>query len=236
LLATLQRLQALEQQLTETVCESFAPRIQAAENRFQEISQELRAAQEEITVASELHKALEQSLRTTEPKIALAEQSWRRIDEWREHAEQRFSDTAEQLQAAVQRLQDLEHQLVEAVGQIKILKPKIDSCEDHLQCDTGVSVETKKTLDQQTKRLENVEISIGALGQQIEHVKAPLSKARDARLKDLQALLTSNRRMQWFAMVASFISLLLVGYLGIGAPGFSIIRQYLSHWLPNLLT
>jgi len=171
-----------------------------------------------------------------EPKIALAEQSWRRIDEWRQNVDQRFNDTDEQLQAAVQGLQGLEHQLTEAVGHIKILGPKIKSCEDHLQCDTGLPVETRKILEQQTNRLENVEISIGALAQQIEHVKAPLSKARDARLKDLQDLLTSNRRMQWFAMVAWFMSLLLVGYGGLGSPGFSVVRQYLSHWLPNLLT
>jgi chromosome segregation ATPase len=236
LLATVQRLQALEQQITNTVSETLGPRLQSAEHRLQEISQEVRATQDEITVSTERHKALEQSLRTTEPKIALAEQSWRRIDEWRQNVDQRFNDTDEQLQAAVQRLQGLEHQLTEAVGQIKILEPKIKSCEDHLQCDTGLPVETRKILEQQTNRLENVEISIGALAQQIKHVKAPLSKASDARLKDLQDLLTSNRRMQWFAMVAWFMSLLLVGYGGLGSPGFSVVRQYLSHWLPNLLT
>jgi hypothetical protein len=122
-------------------------------------------------------------------------------------------------------------------SQKQLVKSKFSSqklkCEEHLQCDTGLSVETRKILDQQTKRLENVEISIGALAQHLEHLKAPLAKARDASLKDLQALLTSNRRLQWFAMVAWFMSLLLVGYLGIGTPGFSIIRQYLSHWLPT---
>ena len=138
--------------------------------------------------------------------------------------------------AAAQRLQDLEHQLTEAVGQIKIFELKIKSCEDHLQCDTGLPVETKKILDQQTKRLENVEISIGALAQQIEHLKAPLSKATDARFKGLQALLTSNRRMQWFAVIAWIMSLLLVGYGGLGSPGFSVVRQYFSQWLPGSLT
>jgi chromosome segregation ATPase len=227
LLATVQRLQALEQQLTEAVCETFGPQLQIAEQRFQEIKQELRAAEDRIEIATERHKAVEQSLRATEPKIAIAEQSCQRIDEWRQNAEQRFKDNDEQLQATVQRLEGLECQLIEAVGQINIFEPKIKSCEESLQRDTGLPVETKKTFDQQTKRLENVEISIGALTQQIERLKAPLSKAR---LKGLQALLTSNRRMQWFAMIAWIMSLLLVGYAGTGTPGFSVVRQYLSHW------
>jgi hypothetical protein len=232
LLATVQRLQALEQRVTEAVCETFGPQLQIAEQRFQEIKQELRAAEDRIDIATEGHKAVEQSLRANEPKIAVAEQSWQRIDEWRHNAEQRFADTDEQLQATVQRLQGLECQLIEAVGQIKIFEPKIKSCEDRLQRDTGLPVETKKTFDQQTKRLENVEIAIGALAQQIEHLKAPLSNARDARLKGVQALLTSNRRMQWFAMIAWITSLLLVGYGGIGSPGFSVVGQYLTQWLP----
>ena len=235
LLAAVQRLQALERQLTEAACETFGPQLEIAEQRFQEIKQELRAAEDRIELATERHTAVEQSLRATEPKIAMAEQSCRRIDEWRHNAEQRFNDTDEQLQATVQRLEGLEYQLTEAIGQIEIFEPKIKSCEDRLQRDTGLPVETKRTFDKQTKRLENVEISIGELAQQIEHLKDPLSKARDARLKGLQALLTSNRRMQWFAMIAWVMSLLLVGYGGIDSPGFSVVRQYLSQWLPGSL-
>jgi chromosome segregation ATPase len=142
--ATVQRLQALEQRVTEAVCETFGPQLEIAEQRFQEIKQELRAAEDRIEMATEGHKAVEQSLRATEPKIAIAEQSCRRIDEWRQNAEQRFKDNDEQLQATVQRLEGLECQLIEAVGQINIFEPKIKSCEDSLQRDTGLPVETKK--------------------------------------------------------------------------------------------
>jgi predicted nucleic acid-binding Zn-ribbon protein len=235
LLATVQRLEAVEQQLTEAVCETFGPRLQIAEQRSQEIKQELRAAQDRIDIATGHHNALEQSFRAIEPKIAMAERSCQRIDEWRHDAEQRFKDTDDQLQGAVQRLEGLEYQLTEAIVQIKIYETKIESCEDRLQRDTGLPVEAKKIFDQQTKRLENVEVSIGALAQEIEHLKAPLSKARDARLKGLQASLTSNRRMQWFVMIAWIMSLLLVGYGGIGSPGFSIVRQYLLQWVPAWL-
>jgi len=200
-------------------CEAFGRQLQIVELGLKEIKQELRSAEKRIQkTATEQHNALEQSLRATEPKIEAGEQNWRRIDEWRQNAEQRFNDTDEQLQATVQRLQDFQQQLTDAVSQIKTFEPQIKSCEDRLERNTVLP----------TKRLENVEVSIGALVRHIEQLKADRSEVSDARLKKLQAMFNSNRRMQGLAFVAWMMSLLLVGYIGFGNRAWSIFAEYLS--------
>jgi hypothetical protein len=103
-----------------------------------------------------------------------------------------------------------------------------------LQHNTGLLVETKKTFDEQASRRENIEIAIGALAQQIEQLKAELSKVGDGRGTSFQAMIRSNRRMQAVAMTAWIMSLLLVCYIGIGNRGSAILTQYLSQWVPGL--
>jgi chromosome segregation ATPase len=213
-------------------CESLSRQLQIGEQHFKEIEQELRSAEDRLQkTATDHHHAVEQRLRATEPKILAVEQNWRRIDEWRQNANQHFNDTDEQLQATVQQLENLKQQLTDGTGQIKTFESQIKSCEDRVQRNAGLLVETKKIFDEQASRRENVEISIGALAQQIEQLRTDLSPAR---LKRFQASLTSNRRMQGLAMVAWIMSLLLVGYIGIGNRGWSVLTQYLSQWVPGL--
>jgi chromosome segregation ATPase len=221
--------------IVRTQCESFGKQLQFSEQRFKEIEQEVRSAEDRIQkTAADQHHAVEQRLRATEPKILAAEQDRRLIDEWRQNADQHFNGINEQLQATVQRLQDIQQQLTDVVSQTKTFESQIKSCEDRVQRNTGLLVETKTTFDQQASRRENVEISIGSLAQQIEQLKAELSKVGDGRLKSLHAMFRSSRRMQTFAMVAWIMSLLLVGYIGIGSRGSSILTQYLSQWVPGL--
>jgi chromosome segregation ATPase len=214
-------------------CESLSQQLQIDEQHFKEIEQELRSAEDRLQkTATDHHYAVEQRLQATEPKILAVEQNWRRIDEWSQNADQRFNDTDEQLQATVQRLENLKQQLTDGTGQIKTFESQIKSCEDRVQRNTGLLVETKKTFDEQASRRENVEIAIGALAQQIEQLRADQVSA--ARLKSFQASLTSNRWMQGLAMVAWIMSLLLVGYIGIGNRGWPVLTQYLSQWVPGL--
>src|SRR5262249_16634394 len=168
----------------------------------------------------------EQRLRDIEQKLLSAED---RAQKTASDSDQRFNDTNEQLQAAVQQLTDV-------VGQIKTFESQIQSCEDRVQRNAGLLVETKKTFDEQVSRRENVMVSIGGLGQQFEQLKADLSEVSAARLKSFQASLTSNRRMQGLAMLAWIMSLLLVGYIGIGNRGWSVLTQYLSQLVPGLFT
>jgi chromosome segregation ATPase len=214
--------------------ERFGREPRIAEERFRD-EQKLRSAEDRIKkTATDQHKAVEQRLLATEQESVTTEQNLRRIDEWRQNVEDRLRAT-EHLQGTLQRLHDLQQQLTDAVSQIKTLEPKIKSCEDRLQSNTGLTIETKKTFDAQTGRLENLEISIGELVKQLQHLKADLSNIDGAKLKSFQSRLTSTRRMQGFAMIACIISLLLVTYVGMGNRGLSFVAQYISQWVPGLL-
>jgi len=216
-------------------CESLSLQFQIGEQHFKEIEQELRSAEDRLQkTATDHHHAVEQRLQATEPKILAVEQDWRRIDEWSQNADQRFNDANEQLHATVQRLENLKQQLTDSTGQIKTLESQIKSCEDRVQRSTDLLAETKRAFDDHASRRGNVEIAVGALAQQIEQLRADLSQVSVAKFKSFQASLTSNRRMQGLAMVAWIMSLLLVGYIGIGNRGWPVLTQYLSQWVPGL--
>ena len=214
----------------------------SAEQRFTSLEQQLHISEQRIRAADDQHNIVEQRLQVAAQKAVQLEQDCRRTDERMQTTERRCKDTDEHLQGVMQQLQEVQQQLqgvqrqlADAVGHIKTFEPQIRTCEEQLQHNTGLLVETKKTLDEQVKRRENVEISIGALAQQSEQLKTELSKVSDARLKNLLAMLKSNKRMQALAMLAWIMSLLLVGYIGIGNRGWSIVTQYLSQWVPGSL-
>jgi len=187
--------------------------------QFESIGNQCESFRRQFRIGEERFRDIEQALRSAED----------RIQKTASDADQRFNDTNEQLQATVPQLTDL-------VGQIKTFESQIKSCEDRVQRNTGLLVETKKTFDEQASRRENIMVSIGALAQQIEQLKADLSEVSTARLKSFQASLTSNRRMQGLAMLAWIMSLLLVCYIGIGDRGWLVLRQYISQWMPGLFT
>ena len=217
-------------------CESFSRQLQIGEEHFKEIEQELRSAEDRIEkTATDRHQAVEQRLQGIEPKILAAEQNWLRIDEWRQSADQHFNDTDERLQATMQQLENLKQQLTDVVGQTKTFESQIKSCEDRVQRSTDLLVETKKTFDEHASRRDNLVVSIGALAQQIEQLKADLSHVSAARFEGFQATVRSNQLMQGLAMVAWIMSLVLVGYIGIGNRGWSVLTQYLSQWVPGFL-
>ncbi len=207
---------------------------QSGEQRFTSIEQQLHISEHRIQQVEDQHGIVEQRLQAAAQKTVQVEQNCRRTDERLQTTEQRSKETDEHLQATLQRLQDLQQQLTDAVSHIRTFEPNIKNWEERLQRNTGLLFETKKTFDKEATRRENVEISIGTLSQQIEQLKADLAKVSDGRLKSLQAMLGSNRRMQAFAMVAWIMSLILVGYIGIGNRGSSILTQYLSQWVPGL--
>jgi len=223
---TVQQLQALQRQ-----CEIFGQQLQLCEQGFKH---ELRSAEDRIQKsAADQHQVTEQRLRAIEPTIALAEQNWRQVDEWRQNAEHRFDDAQTQLQATVQQFQNFEQQLLGAVSEIKSVEPQIKSCEERLQRNTSLVFEAKKTFDEQAKRGENIVISIGSQAQQIEQLKGDFSQVSDRRLKSLQAMLKSNRRMQGLAMIAWSMSLLLVAYIGVSNGAWPFVAQHLGRWMPG---
>jgi chromosome segregation ATPase len=187
--------------------------------QFETIGNQCESFRRQFRIGEERFRDIEQELRSAED----------RVQKTASDANQRFNDTDEQLQATTQQLTDV-------VGQIKTFESQIKSCEDLVQRTTGLLFETKNTFDEQASRRENVMVSIGALAQQIEQLKADVSEVSVAKLKSFQASLTSTRRMQGLAMLAWIMSLLLVCYIGIGDRGWSVLTQYLSQWMSALFT
>jgi len=103
-----------------------------------------------------------------------------------------------------------------------------------LQSNADLLLEAKKTFDEEMKRRKALEVSLNALAHEHGRLSSEFAKLADGRLESLQAMLGSNRRMQALAMVAWIMSLLLVGYVGIGTRGSSIFTHYLSQWMPSL--
>jgi chromosome segregation ATPase len=218
----MERLQGIAAQVHERTARQF----EALQREHEGVRQQILSVREELESFRRQFRVGEQRLRDIEQKLLSAED---RVQKTASDSDQRFNDTNEQLQATVQQLTDV-------VGQIKTFESQIQSCEDRVQRNAGLLVETKKTFDEQVSRRENVMVSIGGLGQQFEQLKADLSEVSAARLKSFQASLTSSRRMQGLAMLAWIMSLLLVGYIGIGNRGWAVLTQYLSQLVPGLFT
>jgi chromosome segregation ATPase len=196
--------------------------LEAAQGSFPEQFKTIRNQCERFS------QEIEQELRSAEDRIEKTASNRHHV------VERRLNGTDEQLQATVQQLELFKQQLTDIIGRIKTIEPQITGCADRVQRNTGMLVEAKKTFDELASRRDNIVISVGALAQQMEQVKADLSHVSAARLKGLQVTVRSNQLMQGLAMVAWIMSLLLVGYIGIGDRGWSVLRQYLSQWVPGL--
>jgi chromosome segregation ATPase len=207
------------------------PKILAAENNWRQTEEWCLGAEQRFTT---IEQQLEEKLQAAAKRTVQLEEDWGRTDERLQASEARSNNTDEHLHVAVQRLQEVERQLTEAVSQIKILEPQISNYEERLQGNADLLLETRQAFDEQKQRRETIEVSLNALAHDLQRLKSEFAKLSDGRVENLQAMLGSNRRMQALAMLAWIMSLLLVGFLGIGIRGSSVLTQYLSQWVPGL--
>jgi chromosome segregation ATPase len=204
------------------------PKILAAENNWRRTEEWCLDAEQRFTI---IEQQLEEKLQATAKRTVHLEEDWGRTHERLQASEARSSNTDEHLHVAVQRLQEVERQLTEVVSQIKIFEPQISNYEERLQRNADLLLETRKAFDEQKQHRE---VSLNALAHDLQQLKSEFAKLGDGRVENLQAMLGSNRRMQTLAMLAWIMSLLLVGYLGIGIRGSSVLTQYLSQWMSGL--
>lgn len=206
------------------------PKILTAENNWRRTEEWCLGAEQRFTIVEQLEEKLQAAAKRT----VQLEEDWGRTDERLQASEARSNNTDEHLHVAVQRLQEVERQLREVVSQIKIFEPQISDYEERLQRNADLLLETRKAFDEHKQRRETIEVSLNALAHELERLRSEFAKLSDGRVENLQAMLGSNRRMQALAMIAWVMSLLLVGYLGIGIRGSSVLTQYLSQWVPGL--
>jgi chromosome segregation ATPase len=179
---------------------------------------------------------VEQRLQAAEQENLESKQNLQRIDGLLQSAWNQLQGAEQHLQITTQQLREFQQQFTEADSQIKTFGPQIKRCEQRLEENSTQLAEMKSMFEEQTKRRENVEISIGELARDIGQFKAQYPKlAKDYEgLKSFQAIFRSNQLMQQLAVIASFASLLILLYIGLGKPGWPILSPYLSPWLPGL--
>jgi chromosome segregation ATPase len=230
-----QRFKEIEQQIN--IAEQ---RIQTAENNHNAMQQQLQAAEQRIQAAETQHDAMEQMLQAADQAIQTAENKHGVMEQMLQAAEQRIQaaetkhNAMEQmLQAAEQKILETERKLADADRENKTFATQMKTRAERL---TAQWEEIKRAHDEHATRRENVEISIGTIGQDVGQLKeqvAELLTGPYERLKNIQITLKSYRRILVISVIAFILTLLMAGYMKLGRPGWPILAPYLSQWIPG---
>jgi hypothetical protein len=138
------------------------------------------------------------------------------------------------LRAAEQKILETEQKLADTDRENKTFATHLKTRAERLTAEWD---EIKRIFNEQATRRENIEISIGELAQDIGQLKGQFSELLTGpyeRLKIIQVTMKSYRRILLFFVVAFILTLLTVGYMQLGKPGWSIFAPYLSQWVPGL--
>jgi chromosome segregation ATPase len=226
---------AMQQQL-----QAAEQRIQAAETKHDAMEQMLQAADQAIQTAENKHGVMEQMLQAAEQRIQTAETRHDAMEQMLQAAEQRIQaaetkhNVMEQmLQAAEQKILETERKLADADRENKTFATQMKTRAERL---TAQWEEIKRAHDEHATRRENVEISIGTIGQDVGQLKeqvAELLTGPYERLKNIQITLKSYRRILVISVIAFILTLLMAGYMKLGRPGWPILAPYLSQWIPG---
>ena len=230
-----QRFKEIEQQIN--IAEQ---RIQTAENNHNAMQQQLQAAEQRIQAVATKHDAMEQMLQAADQAIQTAENKHGVMEQMLQAAEQRIQaaetkhNAMEQmLQAAEQKILETERKLADADRENKTFATQMKTRAERL---TAQWEEIKRAHDEHATRRENVEISIGTIGQDVGQLKeqvAELLTGPYERLKNIQITLKSYRRILVISVIAFILTLLMAGYMKLGRPGWPILAPYLSQWIPG---
>ena len=242
--------------IVQQLLQATEQKILAAENKHDALQQLVQGAEQRIQTAASKHSALEQMLHTAEQRIQAAEARHNALQELLQGAEQRIqtaegrhSAMEQMLQAAGQRLQEAEtkrdamQQMLQAAEQ-KILETGnklADVDRENMAFATQMKTraerltaewdEIKRIFNEQARRRENIEVSIGELGKDVGELKGQFSELLAGpfeKLKSIQVTMKTYRRILLIAVAAFILTLLAVGYVQVGKPGWRVFAPYLS--------
>ena len=153
-----------------------------------------------------------------------------------QEVQQQLTDADGRVENLGQQLQDVQQRLVDADVQIRRVGQEIKSCEERLERSTQEQFsDITKIVDEHVLRRKNLQVAFGEIAGDISQLKSYLPRltGEDEQIQNLHAMLRSCRRTQGVALAASIVSLLAVVYIGLDKPGWPIITNYLSSWLPG---
>jgi chromosome segregation ATPase len=203
--------------------------IQAAESKHDSLQQLLAAAEQRIQAAESTHDALRQQLQAAERGIQTADSKQSVMEQTLHAAEQRIqaADTKhnameQMLQAAEQKILETEQKLADADRENKTSAMHLKTRAERLTAEWD---EIKRAFAEQATRRENIEVSIGELGQDVGGLKGQLSELLTGpfeKLESVDVAMKSHRRILLISMAACILTLLAVGYMQLGKPGWPI--------------
>lgn len=178
------------------------------------------------------HQIAQQNLEGIQRRYDGVQQQIKGVQHHHDKVLQEFSALRDEFQAAREQCLEARRECESFAQQFGAAEQKVKGLEQCLEAALAECSTISASMKEESRRRQNVEVSIGGLVQDIGALRA----TEIARLKDdiesLREANTAGRRRQKFAVAVAFLALLAASYVGLGKPGWTAVAGLVAPLLP----